>query len=1079
MNRNTLFPMAAMLLAGNTLLPTVQAFQLAEADKARLQAERPQRLQTAKTVLNSQRVALGLSSDDTFEPASSVYDELGRLNVRLGRFYKGVRVLGGDIKVGVDADGKTARVNTRPAATGAMPSVTPTITTREVAALLARALGVPEAELTVESELVIHGADQTPVLAWLARVESNTLDPRSYLVDARTGAVLKSWSNIVEALTPEVTTGQSQRYGEIPIDHVRNTVSDRYELQDPQRGFTRIYDMQDKKPTSSFKGALYTQNPADPALTTWGNGQDWKFGDSTTGKTGQSAAAEAYYGARLTWDMYKNVLGRDGLDDAGGPMKLRVHIRKKADEHYGDAYWDGTYASFGDGSESDSNSRTDTITVAHELGHGLWDQIVTTDNSSGERRGLNEGHGDIQGAIVNHYRALANGTGGTIPSPEPGDVSRFSARSINPWGYSADGQIGLPYYVDGMSDYEEHVQGCAYGRLFATLAMGAPSVEEYDSGPPCNPEDGSQFRCLVSPILPQGMVGIGLHNATRIWYLASSAYLDGSPTFPETREAYLSAAKDLFGLNSPEYKSVMNAWAAVQVGDEAADTAAPTLSMAAPILNNYEQSLLVTLTASDDIGVHHMDYFRNATLVQTIQGGVWVGLQDLSKVSFGKYTLSATAYDSMGKTASAQQPLTYQGANFLLKNRGFEQGGDGWTVTPGAQIKSATSRAFLGAGYAAFSNTGWVAQKFSVPDGIIGLTMGYRVAVDPTAGNVDSFERLDVEILTTGGALVQTLDTIYANFNTLDKVYRDYKQISHSLPLKYASRDYILRFRSTSAKAGRFRIDNVYVAYQGVPRLDLLATVDEAEGSVTLQVKNVSGIEPSQIKEIRVAQPGTEGTRLGTQLMAVLPTSDFKLNTDYQMVASIIDVLDAEVAQTAPVHFQVKPVNQIIINQGFEGGNGWWDLGGGAEVIKYDPAWGQGNAAFLGDRWARLGGLGVKNTASLRQHVTIPKNASNVKLTFRARIDSWELIPADVLNVNVLELNTYTLLETLTSVPATTETSGADNFNDHQKFKGFDLTAYKGKTIILEFQLVENNGSPSTYHIDNVGITYSVFGLAP
>lgn len=1079
MNRITFFSLAATLLAANTLLPTAQAFQLAEADKARLRTERPQRLQTAKAVLDSQRVVLGLSPDDTFEPASSVYDELGRLNVRLRRFYKGVRVLGGEIKIGVDAAGKAARVNTRPGATGAMPSVIPTIANKDVAALLARELGVPEAELTIESELVIHGADQTPVLAWLARVESDALDPRSFLVDARTGAVLKSWSNLVEALNPEVTTGQSQRYGEIPIDHVRNTVSDRYELQDPQRGFTRVYDMQDKNPTSTFKGALYTQNPADPALTTWGNGQDWKFGDSTTGKTGQTAAVEVYYGARLTWDMYKNVLGRDGLDDAGGPMKLRVHIRKKADEPYGDAYWDGTYASFGDGSESDSNSRTDTTTVAHELGHGLWDQIVTTDNSSGERRGLNEGHGDIQGAIVNHYRALAGGTGGTIPSPDPGDVSRFSARSINPWGYSADGQIGLPYYVDGMGDYEEHVQGCAYGRLFATLAMGAPSVEEYDAGPPCNPEDGSQFRCLVSPILPQGMVGIGLHNAARVWYLASSAYMDGSPTFPETREAYLSAAEDLFGLNSPEYKTVMNAWAAIQVGDEAADTASPTLVMPAPVLNNYEQSLLVTLNASDDIGVHHIDFFRNAVLEHTVQGNAWVGLLDLSKVGFGNYTLSATAYDRMGKTANVQKPLAYQGANYVLKNRGFEQGADSWNLSGGAQIKSSTSRSFLGTGYAAFTNTGSVGQKFSVPYGLLGLSVGYRVAVDPTAGNVDSFERLDVEILTGAGVLVQTLDTIYANFNTQDKVYRDYKQLNHALPLGYGGHDYTIRFRSTSAKAGRFRVDNVYVVYQAVPHLDLVVTVDEAEGSVTFQAKNITGIEPSQIKEIRIAQPGTEGTRLGTQLIAVLPTSDFKLNTDYQMVASIIDVLDAEVAQTAPVHFQVKPVNQIIVNPGFEGGNGWWDLGGGAEVIKYDPAWGQGNAAFLGDRWARLGGLGVKNTASVRQNVDIPNGAANVKLTFRTRVDSEELIPHDVLNVNVLEFGTYKLLATLVTVPSTTETDSADNFHGHQKFNGFDLTAYKGKTIILEFQAVEDNGSPSTFHIDNIGVTYSVFGLAP
>ncbi len=79
--------------------------------------------------------------------------------------------------------------------------------------------------------------------------------------------------------------------------------------------------------------------------------------------------------------------------------------------------------------------------------------------------------------------------------------------------------------------------------------------------------------------------------------------------------------------------------------------------------------------------------------------------------------------------------------------------------------------------------------------------------------------------------LIQTLDTIHANFNTSDSVYRDYKQLTHTLPLDYAGRDYILRFRTTAAKAGRFRIDNAFVAYEGVPTADLIVDVDEAEGS--------------------------------------------------------------------------------------------------------------------------------------------------------------------------------------------------------------------------------------------------------
>lgn len=1069
-----------LILPVALLCPTLAAaFQLTAPDRTRLLAERPQRIQAAQSVIDAQRTLLGLTPDDTFQPESSSYDDLGRLHVRFRHYYRGVRVMGGDLKVGVAPEGTGGRVDTRPAPAAAMPSVQPAISQKDAVATLARELRLRNSDIETTAELVLDDSGKAPVLAWLLRIDADNLEPTNYLMDAVTGAVLRTWPAITEALVPESSTGETNRYGEIDLDHVRNTGLNRYELQDATRGYSRVYDMQDKKPSSGFQGALYTQAPNDPEPTTWGDGEDWKFGDSTSGPRGQTAAVEAFYAARVTWDLYKNVFGRDGIDDAGSPMKLRVHIRKKKDEHYGDAYWDGTYANFGDGGDTDNLSRTDTITVGHELGHGLWQSAVTNDNSGGERRGLNEGHGDIQGTIVNHYRALADGTGTTVPTKAPHDVSLFYGRDINPWGYHTSGQTGLPYYVDGMGDYEEHVQGTAYARLFATLAVGAPSVEEYELGPECEASSNYKaFGCLVSPLLPQGLAGIGVHRAARIWYLATTAYLDGNPTFSETRDAYLQAADDLYGLNSPEYKSTMNAWRAINVGDEAADTAAPTITLAGPLVNDYEQTLVVATTAQDDIGVDHIDVFRNAVLEHTEFGAAWVGLVDLSQVGFGNYTLKASAYDRLGKYATRSKPLPYHGANYLLKNRGFEQGESNWNKNGGAEVQADKTKSFLGEGYADFDDAGWIRQKFSVPSGIIGLVAGYRVSVDPTVGVIDPGERLDVEILRGDGTVIQTLDTIHADLDTCDELYHNYKQFHRTLPLDYAGRDYFLRFRSTMARAGRFRIDNVYVAYDGVPNAEFLVDVDEAEGAVTFQVKNVTGIDMSQVKEIRVAQPGTEGTRLGTQLMAVLPTTDFKLDTDYQVNASIIDVLDNEVATIGPVHFQVHKVNQLLINSGFEGGNGWWDLGGAAEVVHYNPAWGEGNAAFLGDNWARLCGLGVKNTAVLRQTVDIPDKAVNVKLTFRLRTDTSEYIPADALTVNVLEFGTYQVLETLATVPGSTDTHTTDNYQGQQRFNGYDLSAYNGRKIILEFHAVEDDGLPTWFHIDNVGLTYETLGIA-
>ena len=193
---------AAVLTLALTSAPCIDAFAITPADRTRLVAERPQRIQTAKTLLHTERAVLGLTADDTFEPAASAYDELGRLHVRFQRYYKGVRVMGGDVKVGVDYSGVSGRVNTRPGLFIALPSVKPAISEQEMRGIVARDLQAGEDAIAFDTELVIYEAPKQIYLAWLSRIDGEAVEPARYLVDAQTGAVLLKWPGFESALIP-------------------------------------------------------------------------------------------------------------------------------------------------------------------------------------------------------------------------------------------------------------------------------------------------------------------------------------------------------------------------------------------------------------------------------------------------------------------------------------------------------------------------------------------------------------------------------------------------------------------------------------------------------------------------------------------------------------------------------------------------------------------------------------------------------------------------------------------------------------------------------------------------------------
>jgi Zn-dependent metalloprotease len=83
---------------------------------------------------------------------------------------------------------------------------------------------------------------------------------------------------------------------------------------------------------------------------------------------GDPAADEAYNGAGWTYDLYKDVYGRNSVDGKGLKLDSTVHYSEK----YDNAFWNGNQMVYGDGDGKIFDRFTKAIDViGHELTHGV------------------------------------------------------------------------------------------------------------------------------------------------------------------------------------------------------------------------------------------------------------------------------------------------------------------------------------------------------------------------------------------------------------------------------------------------------------------------------------------------------------------------------------------------------------------------------------------------------------------------------------------------------------------------------------------------------------------------------------
>lgn len=293
-----------------------------------------------------------------------------------------------------------------------------------------------------------------------------------------------------------------------------------YRLREVGRGNgVETYDMQN--------GFSYA-NAVDFTNTTnnWNAGtpQDYLF------------ALDAHWGSEMVYDYYLSQHNRNSIDDNGFKLRSYIHY----DVNFGNAFWDGSVMTYGDGSTG-ANPFTTLDIVAHEITHGL------TTNTAGliysyESGALNESFSDIFGASTEWF-AKPNQANWLI-----GDERGTAIRSLsNPNLYGhPDTYKGNNWEFTAFDNGGVHINSSVQNYWFYLLVNGGNGTND----------NGDSYN----------VTSIGQTKAAKIAFRNLTTYLTNSSNFIEARFYSIQSTIDLYGACSPEVKSVTDAWFAVGVG---------------------------------------------------------------------------------------------------------------------------------------------------------------------------------------------------------------------------------------------------------------------------------------------------------------------------------------------------------------------------------------------------------------------------------------------------------------------------------------------------------------------------------
>ncbi len=363
-------------------------------------------------------------------------------------------------------------------------------------------------------------------LAWKMDVFAAAPMSRQYVyVDAKTGEIFQTIDRI--------HTGEATGIAETKYSGTQTIITDsispnQFILRESSRGGgIETYDMN----TGTSYGSAVDFYDSDNYWNNVNAEQD-------------EAATDAHWATEVTYDYYLQKHSLDSYDGNGSKLISYVHY----DQNYANAFWNGSWMTYGDGSAGTTAFTSLDIGV-HEVTHGV------TEFSAGlvylnEPGALNESFSDLFAAAAEFWADSANAdwrVGEDVTTSGNGLRSMSSPNIFQ----DPDTYQGFFWKTGTADNGGVHSNSGVQNFWFYLLARGGSGTNDNNDA--------------------YNVTGIGIEKAAAIAYRNLSTYLTSTSEYFDARTGAIQAAEDLYGQCSPEVISTAEAWFAVGVGNPIAD----------------------------------------------------------------------------------------------------------------------------------------------------------------------------------------------------------------------------------------------------------------------------------------------------------------------------------------------------------------------------------------------------------------------------------------------------------------------------------------------------------------------------
>ena len=506
---------------------------------------------TVNRMLRANELQIRSERADTLVP--------GRTIQQLDQYVSGVRVWGGTVSRQLNSDTAISVFGSLYSDVGI--DLSPTLTQADAKARIEQ-IGGTELGADRQPQLVILPDDSGFRLTWVGEIATFSDYLRIFL-DAHTGDVALQYS-LLERQLPSTTyvghgigvLGDDKKISTSPLgggfiafDTLRPPDISTYDLV---FNFNRAVQL---------LNGVVSPSTVDYARTT--SSDEWTDG----------AVVDAHVYSSVTYDYYYKRFGRRGLDNADKHIWNITHAVRRSDAfiagpaltmywtnafyanngmmYYGEGLPDGFYLA-ATGNHYDYFSGAIDI-VAHELTHGVtgYSSQLEYRNESGA---LNESFSDMMGTSVEFYfHPPGNG-----PLKADYLLGEDISRALAPGALDGDRSLENPALY-GQPDH--------YSRR-RILPLSSDNGGVHTNSGISNQAfylaiEGGTNR--TSGIRVQGVGGANRDQIEKIFYRGFTQLMPSSGTFAIARLTTLQAAQDLYGLNSPPYNAVRDAWTAVGV----------------------------------------------------------------------------------------------------------------------------------------------------------------------------------------------------------------------------------------------------------------------------------------------------------------------------------------------------------------------------------------------------------------------------------------------------------------------------------------------------------------------------------